>query len=188
MDAARSVTANFTLNTYTLSVNKTGTGSGTVTSVPAGIACGADLLRGLRLQHVRDADGGCGHRLDLHRLERRGLHGHGHLHGDDGRRQERDGELHAQHLYAKRQQDGHRFGHGDERSGGHRLRRHLLAAYDYNTSVTLTAAAATGSTFTGWSGAGCSGTGACTVTMDAAKNVTANFTLKTYVYLPLVTK
>ena len=39
MDAAKSVTATFTLNRYTLSVNKVGTG--TVTSAPAGITCGA---------------------------------------------------------------------------------------------------------------------------------------------------
>ncbi|MBF0609242.1 MAG: VCBS repeat-containing protein [Magnetococcales bacterium] len=43
------------------------------------------------------------------------------------------------------------------------------------TSVTLTAAADTGSTFTGWSG-DCSGTtSTCTLTMSAAKNVTATF-------------
>ncbi len=42
------------------------------------------------------------------------------------------------------------------------------------TSVTLTATPATGSTFTGWSGA-CSGTGSCVVTMDANKAVTATF-------------
>jgi beta-lactam-binding protein with PASTA domain len=40
--------------------------------------------------------------------------------------------------------------------------------------VTLTARAASGSTFTGWSGA-CTGGSACTVTMDAAKQVTAVF-------------
>jgi uncharacterized repeat protein (TIGR02543 family) len=44
-----------------------------------------------------------------------------------------------------------------------------------STAVTLTAMPATGSTFTGWSGA-CSGTStSCTLTMDAAKSVTANF-------------
>ena len=47
-------------------------------------------------------------------------------------------------------------------------------AFDYDTPVTLTAAADTGWTFTGWSGA-CTGTGTCQVTMDAAKSVTANF-------------
>jgi hypothetical protein len=90
---------------YTLSVTKAGTGSGTVTSNPAGINCGSNCSE----------------------------------------------------------------------------------TYNYNTSVTLNATAATGSTFTGWSGAGCSGTGTCTVIMEAAKSVTASFSLKPYrIYLPLV--
>jgi List-Bact-rpt repeat protein len=45
------------------------------------------------------------------------------------------------------------------------------------TSVALTAAAASGSTFAGWSGGGCTGTGTCTVTMSAATTVTASFNL-----------
>ena len=44
------------------------------------------------------------------------------------------------------------------------------------TNVTLTAVAAPGNAFSGWSGA-CSGTGACTVTMNQAQSVTAAFTL-----------
>ena len=48
-------------------------------------------------------------------------------------------------------------------------------AYTANSQVTLTAAPASGSTFTGWSGA-CSGTGPCQVTMSADANVTATFT------------
>jgi len=78
---------------YELTVTKAGTGSGTVTSNPAGIACGSD----------------CSHE------------------------------------------------------------------YPAGRTVTLTATASGGSGFTGWGGA-CSGTAAtCTVTMDAAKAVTANF-------------
>jgi YVTN family beta-propeller protein len=46
--------------------------------------------------------------------------------------------------------------------------------YGAGTVVALTAAPASGSQFSGWSGA-CSGTGACSVTMDAAKSVTATF-------------
>ena len=49
------------------------------------------------------------------------------------------------------------------------------ANYASGTSVTLSAAAASGSTFGGWSGA-CTGTGSCVVTMTAARSVTASFT------------
>jgi len=49
------------------------------------------------------------------------------------------------------------------------------ATYNQNTTVTLTAAAAPGSAFVGWSGGGCSGTGTCIVTMSAATSVTATF-------------
>jgi IPT/TIG domain-containing protein/PASTA domain-containing protein/List-Bact-rpt repeat protein len=48
-------------------------------------------------------------------------------------------------------------------------------AYNSGTLVTLTANASAGSTFAGWSGAGCSGTGTCVVTMSAAKEATATF-------------
>jgi hypothetical protein len=94
MDAARSVTATFTLNTYLLTVTKAGTGTGTVTSNHAEINCGSTCS----------------------------------------------------------------------------------ASFDYNTVVTLTASAAGGSTFAGWSGEGCSGTGTCQVTMTQARSVTATFT------------
>jgi hypothetical protein len=48
------------------------------------------------------------------------------------------------------------------------------ASYSSGTSVALTVSAASGSTFAGWSGA-CSGTGTCTVSMTAARSVTATF-------------
>lgn len=41
--------------------------------------------------------------------------------------------------------------------------------------ITLQASADTGSTFTGWSGAGCSGTGTCVVKLDEAASVDAAF-------------
>ena len=91
-DAAPQVTESVTVPRFTLTVSKSGTGSGTVTSSVGGVNCGATCSA--------DFDGG--------------------------------------------------------------------------TSVTLTAAAASGSTFAGWSGA-CAGSGACTVTMDAAKTVTVAF-------------
>jgi len=56
--------------------------------------------------------------------------------------------------------------------------------YVENTVVTLTATAVAGY-FAGWSGAGCSGTGTCTVTMDNAQAVTATFSLYT-IFLPTI--
>jgi hypothetical protein len=47
--------------------------------------------------------------------------------------------------------------------------------YVSGTAVTLTATPGKNFIFLGWSGGGCSGTGTCTVTMDASKSVTATF-------------
>jgi hypothetical protein len=47
--------------------------------------------------------------------------------------------------------------------------------YDHGTVVTLSASADTGWVFNGWSGAECSGTGTCQLTMDGAKTVSATF-------------
>src|SRR5262249_24178656 len=49
------------------------------------------------------------------------------------------------------------------------------ASFDNGTPVPLTATPATGSTFAGWRGGGCSGTGACTVTLTTNTTVFARF-------------
>jgi Protein of unknown function (DUF1566)/Divergent InlB B-repeat domain len=51
--------------------------------------------------------------------------------------------------------------------------------YTSGTVVTLAAAPSATSTFSGWSGAGCSGTGTCVVTMSQAQSVTATFVIPT---------
>src|SRR3989344_5646831 len=43
------------------------------------------------------------------------------------------------------------------------------------TAITLTITPITGSTFQGWSGGGCSGTGACSITLNSNTTVTATF-------------
>jgi uncharacterized repeat protein (TIGR01451 family) len=48
--------------------------------------------------------------------------------------------------------------------------------FEVNTQVTLTATPNATSEFSGWSGAGCSGTGTCTFTVDHDRAVTATFT------------
>jgi hypothetical protein len=50
------------------------------------------------------------------------------------------------------------------------------ASYPYGAKVTLTASPAQGSSFAGWSGSGCSGTGSCLIAIEADAAVTATFT------------
>ena len=73
--------------------------------------------------------------------------------------------------------------------GALQCRSACFADFGVGTVVTLTAQADARYTFGGWSGA-CEGTGACVVTLDAARTVTATFEAKPvyYVYLPLVQK
>jgi parallel beta-helix repeat protein len=59
--------------------------------------------------------------------------------------------------------------------------------YSAGSSVHLTAVPEAGSIFTGWSGGGCSGIGACTVLMDAARGVNASFIASATEIIPMFT-
>jgi Metallo-peptidase family M12/Glucodextranase, domain B/Divergent InlB B-repeat domain len=54
-----------------------------------------------------------------------------------------------------------------------------IANFSYYAQITLTAAASSGSVFSGWSGEGCSGTGTCQVSMTQGRTVTATFNAST---------
>ena len=62
------------------------------------------------------------------------------------------------------------------------------ADFATGSTVTLTAAATNGSTFNGWSGGGCSGTGPCIVAMVGNPTVTATFTAAPVLFTLSVTK
>jgi hypothetical protein len=57
------------------------------------------------------------------------------------------------------------------------------ALYKSGTVVSLSAKADTGSTFAGWSGGGCSGTGLCATTINGATTVTATFNTSIVTYV-----
>ncbi len=60
------------------------------------------------------------------------------------------------------------------------------ANFPSGTAVVLTAAPAPGFSFAGWSGAGCTGTGPCAVTLTAATQILAGFTPDTATDITLV--
>jgi hypothetical protein len=176
MAAVKSVTATFTINTYALTVSKTGAGSGTVTSGPAGITCGADCSE----NYVYNTS------VTLTATPATGSAFTGWSGACTG-----TGACVVSMTAAKSVTATFAITHsltvgkaGDgsgtvtSSPAGITCGTDCSENYIYNTSITLTATPATGSTFSGWGGA-CTGTGACVVTMTAAKSVTATFT-KTY--------
>ncbi len=173
MDAAKSVTANFQLQTFSLTVNKAGTGSGTVTSVPAGIDCGASCVASydynttVTLSATPSLDstfaGWSGPCTGTGTCQ---------LPMTAARTVTAIFSLPTYSLSVALLGTG--VGTVTSDVPGIDCGATCTAAYDPNTVVTLTATPGASSTFTGWGGE-CTGTGTCQVTMDAAKSVTATF-------------
>jgi len=68
-----------------------------------------------------------------------------------------------------------KLGTGDVTGNGFDCGSVCTKEYNEGTEVTLTATPVGETFFVGWSGAGCSGTGNCTVTMNESQTVTATF-------------
>lgn len=178
MDAAKSVTATFTLQTFSLSVNKAGNGSGTVTSAPVGIDCGSDC--------TETYDHGTTVTLTAAAATGSNFTGwSGACTGSGTCIVTVDGiksvtaTFTLQTFALNVSKTGTGTGTVTSVPAGIDCGADCTETYNYGTSVTLTAAPSVSSLFTGWSGA-CTGTGTCTVTMDAVKAVTATFNIKTY--------
>jgi hypothetical protein len=179
MDMAQSVSATFTLGSNVLSVTKAGTGEGTVTSGGNEIACGATC----------NADFPSGTMVTLTAAPTTGSTFAGWS-GDCGGTGTCTVTLSAARNVTATftlntfaltvTPSGSGTGTVTSMPAGIACGADSTEAYGFGTSVTLSATANATSDFTGWSGAGCAGTGTCTVSMTAVRNVTAQFTLKTY--------
>ena len=164
--------------TYTLTVGKSGAGSGTVSSSPAGIGCGADCTENYA----------SGTSVTLTAAPAAGSAFAGWSGACSGTGSCTVAMTAARSVtaafnplsYALTVSKGG-LGTGTVASSpaGIDCGADCAENYAHGTSVTLTATPAAGSTFAGWSGA-CSGTGSCTVSMTAASAVTANFNVVTY--------
>ncbi len=179
MSASEAVTATFntTGSNVTLTVNKAGTGTGTVTSSPAGINCGATCSAGFA----------SGTAITLTATASTGSTFTGWGAGPcEGTGTCTLTITAATTVVANFTQSTNNFtltvneagtGTGTVSSApaGINCPTTCSASFASGAVVALTATAAEGSTFAGWSGAGCTGTGGCSVTMTAAQTVTATF-------------
>jgi hypothetical protein len=187
--ATKRVTATFMFGTDLLTVSKTGEGSGSVTSDPAGIDCGGSCMAlfdtGTVVTLTASADVGSIFA---------GWGGAGCSGTDDcvfmtsGTQAVTATFAIDQPLLTVSIEGG---GSGEVNSlpvgiacttaGGD-----CSELLPYGTIVTLTASADLGSTFAGWSGAGCSGSGDCVVALLSAETVTATFEANFKYYLPII--
>ncbi|CAK0745986.1 hypothetical protein CCP3SC5AM1_1320001 [Gammaproteobacteria bacterium] len=192
MNAAKTVTATFDLVKYSLIVTKTGTGSGTVMSNPSGITCGTDCSENYALNtsvtltasattgssFAGWSGGGCSGTANTCTVTM-----------NAAKTVTATFNANATTYLLEVTKAGTGTGKVTSNPAGITCGSDCNENYSSGTSVTLTAAAETGSSFAGWSGGGCSGTAAtCVVTMNAAKTVTATFNSNSTTYLLKVTK
>jgi hypothetical protein len=174
MSAAKEVTAKFNLKAtpkFTLKVKKTGSGAGTVTSTPAGISCGAtcsaEYESGKVVELKQSAEAGS---------EFSGWSGACTGSGACKVTMSSAKEVTAEFKLKAKPEFKLTIVKAGTGSGSVTCNATACAAtYPEGTEVTLAATAASGSTFAGWSGGGCSGTAGCKVTIAADTAVTATF-------------
>ncbi|HET6446577.1 MAG TPA: choice-of-anchor Q domain-containing protein [candidate division Zixibacteria bacterium] len=178
MTAAMAVTATFTLDQHLLTVSTDGNGSGSVNSIPAGIACPGDCteLFNFGTSVTLTASAGTGSTLTGWDGTCTGT-GQCVVSMTAARNVTATFTLDQYLLTVGR--DGTGSGSVNSIPAGIDCPADCTELFDYATAVTLTASAGTGSTFTGWVGT-CTGMGPCVVSMTAARNVTATFTLDQY--------
>ena len=176
IDAAKSVTASFTLNNYLLTVNLAGNGAGTVTGT--GISCGVDCteLLGFGTMVTLTATANTGSAFAGWSGACTGI---GACIVTIDAAKSVTATFNLQTFTLTTTPSGNGTGTVTSSPAGIACPGDCSEIYNYGQMVTLTPAPGAGSTFTGWSGA-CLGTGACTVTMTAARSVTATFTLMTF--------
>jgi len=183
VDVSTTVTATFNLQTFPLTVTKTGSGNGTLTSQPTGINCNADCTENYEFGQLVTltatsatgsvfagwSGGGCGGT------------GTCTVTVDADVTVTATFDLQIFTLTVTKAGSGN----GTVTSNPIEISCGSACTEDYasGTSVTLTANPSDGSSFKAWSGA-CSGTGTCTVTMSAVRSVSATFS-KTFTDDPL---
>jgi hypothetical protein len=158
----------------TLAVNRTGTGTGTVTSAPAGINCGSTCAFDFADSAVVTLTAVPAAGSVFGGWSGGGCTGTGTCVVTLSAATTVTATFTATHTLTVNKAGS---GTGAVTSAPAGISCGATCAFGFlsGTPVTLTAAASGGSVFTGWSGGGCSGTGTCQVTLSSATAMTATF-------------
>ncbi len=179
VDAAKTVNAQFDTGPQTLTVNKAGSGTGTVTSSPAGISCGATcsttFTAGTSVTLTATPDAG-----STFTGWSGACTGTGSCVVTMSTARTVTATFAVQTFSLTLTKSGNGVGTVTSSPAAISCATSCISqtatGLTSGSVYTLTATAGTGQTFTGWSGGGCSGTGTCAVTMTANVTVTATFT------------
>ena len=162
---------------FTLSVLKDGGGDGTVTSDPAGIDCGlqcsADFFSGTQVALTATPASGS----TFAGWSGGGCSGTGVCVVDLNQDTSVTATFEADDVHLQVRRNGNGSGTITSSPAGIDCGGQCSETYPSGTQVTLTATPASGSTFTGWSGGGCSGTDTCVLTLEEDALVTATFSI-----------
>ncbi|HOX30491.1 MAG TPA: hypothetical protein P5080_04840 [Candidatus Paceibacterota bacterium] len=178
------VTATFNIITYALSVSKAGTGAGTVTSSPAGINCGAacsaNYSSGASVTLTAAADVGSA----FVGWSGAGCSGTGTCTVTMSANETVTATFNVANYTLTVTKSGLGAGTVTSSPAGINCGAACNSIFGGGTSVTLTATPNASSKFAGWSGGGCSGTGTCTVALNADTAIDAKFNPATCTVVP----
>jgi hypothetical protein len=188
MDTTKSVTTTFEWNSYPVNVNKSGNGSGTVTSNPSGINCGTDCQEAYKYNNLvtLTATPASGSAFT-------GWTGPCTVNGDYTCQVTVDkvNDVTATFMLGYLltvTRNGNGSGTVISSPAGITCGTDCSSDFARNTTITLTATPTPGSFFSGWGGA-CAGTTTltCQVSMDSARQVTISFNT-IYLFMPWTRK
>jgi hypothetical protein len=173
---ATTVIANFALEQHTLTVNPAGNGTGTVTSSPAGINCGATCAASFNYGQSVTLTASPAAGSGFTGWSGSGCMGTAPCTVSVTAAGSVTATFTIQYTLTVIKA-GNGAGTVTSSPAGINCSPTCAAPFDDGQDVTLTAAPSNGSAFTGWSDSGCPGTAPCTVSITAASSITATFTL-----------
>lgn len=180
LNGATTVTATFALQTQRLTVSRSGPGTGTVFSSPAGINCGADCVENYTAGTVVNLTAAPAPNSTFTGWSGGGCGGTGVCAVTMNADKTVIATFSLMPVTLTVARAGTGFGTVVSTPSGITCGGDCSEAYNVGTTVTLSAFTSSGSVFVGWSGGGCSGTGTCNVTMFSATTVTAMFNVAQY--------